>query len=61
MALSLVAPVDNVELAEGAAVFSYRQIVSDQVNITVLLEKELPELFEVDSQPFPRLLCKLLQ
>ena len=54
MAVASMAIIDTVKLTQGFALVVYRQVVRYQLGLRVLLQKEMPEMFEVNTQSVGR-------
>jgi hypothetical protein len=60
MAVASMAIIDTVKLTQGFALVVYRQVVRYQLGLRVLLQKEMPEMFEVNTQSVGRACCQVM-
>jgi hypothetical protein len=60
MAAAPMAIINTVKLSQGFSLVVYRQVVRYQLGLRVLLQKEMPEMFEVNTQSVGRALPQVI-
>lgn len=61
VALSFAAVVEAVEFAQGAGAVAHWQVVRHQLDALILLQEEMPERLEIQSQPGPLQFFQVVQ